>query len=250
MAGMHDEQRTPAPDPSDKASQPTEHEPAGEAISLDRLTNAFAEMLGEREQIPDETDSAGEEATSPSGEEVADEAICEVSPATILEAMLFVGRPDNQALGGQEAADLMRGVEPEEIDGLVDELNRRYAEDGRPYEIVRNSSGYRMQLRPQYHRVRDKFHGKLREITLSQAAVDVLALVGYEQPVTSEEVSHQRGTSSGAILSQLVRRQLLRLERPKNNPRTPRYYTTDRFLKLFGLSTLDDLPRSQDLDKQ
>ena len=60
-----------------------------------------------------------------------------------------------------------------------------------------------------------------------------------------------RGQASGAILAQLVRRQLLRMERPAEKPRTPRYYTTDRFLQLFGIRSLEDLPRSDDeLDKK
>ena len=53
----------------------------------------------------------------------------------------------------------------------------------------------------------------------------------------------------GHILVQLVRRQLLRLERSDDSPRRPRYYTTERFLELFGLASLADLPRSHELEE-
>jgi segregation and condensation protein B len=144
----------------------------------------------------------------------------------------------------------MRGVETEEIDALVAQLNGEYDEDGCPYAIVSDSGGYRLALRSEFGRIRDKFYGRVREARLSQAAVEVLSLVAYNQPQTSEEINQQRGSSSGAILSQLVRRQLLRVERPETKPRKPRYYTTERFLKLFNLASLDELPRSEDLSKQ
>jgi segregation and condensation protein B len=55
-----------------------------------------------------------------------------------------------------------------------------------------------------------------------------------------------RGKPSSHILTQLVRRGLLRIQRPDGKRRTPHYYTTERFLRLFNLQSLDDLPRSED----
>jgi segregation and condensation protein B len=78
----------------------------------------------------------------------------------------------------------------------------------------------------------------------------VLAVVAYNEPLTTDEVNRLRGTASGAILSQLVRRELLRVDRPDEQPRTPRYSTTERFLKLFGVKSLAELPRSVDLDRR
>ena len=96
--------------------------------------------------------------------------------------------------------------------------------------------------------MRNRFYGRVREATLSQAAIDILALVAYNQPITNERVSRLRGHPSGSILAQLVRRQLLRIERPDEMPRTPIYHTTPRFLALFGLESLEELPRSQELE--
>ena len=105
-----------------------------------------------------------------------------------------------------------------------------------------------MVIRSEFEKVRDRFYGPIREAKLSQAAVEVLALVAYNQPTTSEKISQLRGHPSGSILSQLVRRQLLRFEKPEKKPRTPVYHTTPRFLKLFGLSNLEELPKNQELD--
>jgi len=101
-------------------------------------------------------------------------------------------------------------------------------------------------LRDEFHSLRDVFYGRVKAAKLSQAAVDVLAIVAYKQPLTREEVDAMRGRPSGSLLAQLVRRQLLRLERPHDKPRTPRFCTTDRFLQLFGLESLRDLPSTPD----
>ena len=75
-----------------------------------------------------------------------------------------------------------------------------------------------------------KFYGRVKEARLSQAAVEVLAVVAYRQPLTRDEIDALRGRPSGGLLAQLVRRQLLRIERPEDRPRQPKYLTTDRFL--------------------
>ena len=89
-----------------------------------------------------------------------------------------------------------------------------------------------------------------REARLSQAAIEVLALVAYNESLSSEEISRIRGRASGAILAQLVRRQLLKVERSPQRPRLARYSTTPRFLELFRLESLADLPRSEEIEQR
>ncbi|MEX0977732.1 MAG: SMC-Scp complex subunit ScpB, partial [Pirellulales bacterium] len=78
---------------------------------------------------------------------------------------------------------------------------------------------------------------------------EVLAAVAYHEPITSEEVTRLRGTASGHVLAHLVRRQLLRLDRVADSSRRVVYCTTDRFLELFSLKSLADLPRSSELEQ-
>jgi segregation and condensation protein B len=86
----------------------------------------------------------------------------------------------------------------------------------------------------------------MREARLSQAAIDVLALVAYQQPIAGDQIQKLRNKPSSHVLAHLVRRGLLRIERPGAARRAPHYYTTDRFLRLFNLGSLDDLPRSEE----
>ncbi len=164
--------------------------------------------------------------------------------------MLFVGNQESQSLSAAGAAQWMRDVEPAEIPGLIDELNARYAASGCPYGIVHEGGGYRLKLRKEFHNLTHRFLGRIRQARLSQAAIDVLAIVAYQQPLTAEAVHKQRGKPSGHVLSQLVHRGLLRIQREPDKRRVAHYYTTDRFLRLFGLETLQDLPQCEELDRR
>ena len=215
-----------------------------QGISLNELSLAFAKAMGESTVASQAIPASVER----DGQETGAETSAEISPKTIFEAMLFVGNQDNQPLLPNRAAELMRGVEEGDIPALVQELNQRYSKNGCPYCIVSESGGYRLNLRKKFYDVKDRFYGRVRQARLSQAAIDVLAIVAYRQPLTGEEVSRLRDKSSSHILAQLVRRQLLRLERTKDRPRKVQYFTTERFLQLFGLSSIADLPQSEELE--
>ena len=79
--------------------------------------------------------------------------------------------------------------------------------------------------------------------------MDVLAIIAYHQPIAAEQIDRLRGKPSGHILSQLVRRDLLRIDRPADKKAKPTYATTERFLDLFGLENLQELPRSQEIER-
>lgn len=163
--------------------------------------------------------------------------------------MLFVGRPDGSPFTSRELAAAMRGVSPAEIDAAVAELNAAYERDAAPYEITGSAAGYKMQLRAELHRMRNKLHGRTREAKLTPAAVEVLSIVAYSQPTTATAVAELRGLPSGAVLQSLVRRKLLRVDRPADRTQQPQYSTTDRFLRVFGLENIAALPRNEELEK-
>lgn len=248
----------------DSPEQPSD-EP--QEISLDALSRAYADALGPGDsqpvaegdgpeagpETPPGEDTGGEPSVSaPPPPEIdadgSDEDPCPISPETIFEAMLFVGDRRNEPLSPARAAELMRGVEAAEIPQLVDQLNRRYESQGCPYRVTGDGPGYRLVLRGKFDWLRNRLYGRVREAHLSQAAVDVLAIVAYRQPLTSDEVSRLRGTPSGHVLSQLVRRELLRIERVGGKSRKPQYHTTNRFLELFGLESLEELPQAEDVE--
>ncbi|MCE9606629.1 MAG: SMC-Scp complex subunit ScpB [Planctomycetia bacterium] len=250
-----DESATVASSLGMPATKPAEADDEG--LSLDSLSAAFAEMLGKGSDPYEEAAEPPPPADDPVAalaEELPRAAAtdqddrCEISPRTILEAMLFVGDPDNVPISPQWLAGLMRGVRVAEIEAAVRELNEKYLERNAPYEIISEGSGYRLVLRAELRSVRDKTFSRNRAAKLSQAAIETLSVVAYKGALTAEEVSNLRGHPSSAILNQLLRRQLLRMERPEGTSRKEaKFVTTKRFLELFGLESLDDLPRGQDV---
>lgn len=229
-------------------------EPDDQGLSLDQLSQAYAAILNRgADPYPDKPEAVEEPAeplaASEQPAEAADDSACGITPRSILEAMLFVGHPTGEPLLSERIAALMRGVRPAEIDDLVRELNDEYEHAGAPYVIASVGAGYLLALRPEFAGLRDAFYGRIREARLSQSAVDVLAIVAYHQPMTQSQIDGLRGKPSSGILSQLVRRDLLVLERPAEAKGKPTYRTTDRFLALFGLDDLSELPRSQEIER-
>ena len=164
-------------DPSTHRSAVNESSSERPKSALQNLKQSFAELLGRTVEVDDDTaddaDSHQIQSSVASGH---------TTPGNILEAMLFVGNEDSQPLTSQQVAEVMRGVEPREIDQLVQDLNRQYTEEDCPYRIDSVDDGYRMVLREEFSRLRDRFYGRIRRARLSQTAIDVLAIVAYNQP--------------------------------------------------------------------
>ncbi len=229
-------------------------------FSLEALNRAYARAVAEQngEVLLDDAQNDSEHLTSapPQDSETTDQLLdedtdnsgCEISPKSILEAMLFVGTPDNTPLKNRNLAALMRGVSPKEITQLTKELNQEYEESGAPYRIKRDGGGYIMVLDQAFEHVRQKFYGEIKHASLSQAAIDILSIVAYHQPMSREQVEKSRGKAAGPILLQLVRRGLLEREKTNEKPKQTVFKTTSRFLELFGLDDIRDLPQSEDVD--
>jgi segregation and condensation protein B len=165
----------------------------------------------------------------------------------LVEAMLFLGGPP---LTAARAGEAVRGLTPERLAEAVESLNRSYRTQGRPYHIRVRDNGYELALLPRFARVLDRLSGSPREARLSQQALDVLALVAYRQPVSRAEIEALRGVDSAGPLRQLVRLGLAAVQRGgAEGGREVYYSTTSRFLTLFHLRSLDDLPRTQDLQR-
>jgi segregation and condensation protein B len=166
------------------------------------------------------------------------------SPEQIVEALLFVG---GHPLTAELARSAVRGLTAERFHEAIDALNRRYRAQRRPYAIEPREGGFVLAVLPAYRRLREKLFGGPREARLSQPAVEVLAVIAYRQPVGKAEIDAVRGTDSGGVLRLLVRLGLVAVRhRAEGGGRDVRYGTTPRFLQLFGLNGLDELPRLGD----
>lgn len=252
---------------SDDTAQPTDNashssdEPwidDAEELSLDDLGAAYARAAAKHDPeafapSEDEDEAANESSADELEAAFEDEADAEedelVTPEAIIEGALFIGHPENKLITEQRLAALMREVTPEEVVELIAKLNQSYRDADQALRIIRDDQGYRMTISPEVENVRRSFSGKIREAKLAQAAIEVLALVVYQPGISAQKVQDQRGRECGPLLNQLVRRQLLSIERkiPEEGGRAvPHYYPTERFLTLFELESLDDLPQVEE----
>jgi segregation and condensation protein B len=131
----------------------------------------------------------------------------------------------------------------------VAELGREYEELGRAFEIWEVAGGYQLRTRPEYASYLRLLHRE-RPLRLSRAALETLAVVAYRQPVTRAEVEAVRGVEADAVIRSLLERQLVRVAGHREVPGRPMLYaTTKRFLEVFGLGELDDLPTLREMEE-
>lgn len=157
-----------------------------------------------------------------------------------MEAVLFAcGEP----LALDKLAEAVE-IESGSAERIVERLNDRYSEQGSALLIGKLGGGYQMMTRPEFARYIKRAMETRRQVPLSPAAMEVLAIVAYNQPVTRGFIDQVRGVDSSGVVKSLVERSLLEEHGRLNNvPGRPiAYKTTDNFLRCFGLSSLDDLP--------
>jgi segregation and condensation protein B len=165
-------------------------------------------------------------------------------PAARLEAVLFLAR---EPLGTRKLAQLAHLADGTEARTLIRRLNRAYDQSGCAFRAEEVAGGFQLLSRAQ-------FGSWLRRLSvspptrLSAPALETLAVVAYRQPVLRAEIEAVRGVDCGEILRQLMDRDLVRTAgRAHELGRPYRYATTKRFLQVFGLRHLDDLPRAEQL---
>jgi segregation and condensation protein B len=157
-----------------------------------------------------------------------------------LEAVLFLAR---EPLSLRKLAQLANLTDGTEARTLLRALCERYDQRGCAFQVAQVAGGYQLLSRHEFAAWLRPQATIEREIRLSAPSLETLAVVAYRQPVLRAEVEAIRGVACGEILRQLMDRDLLRIVgRSEELGRPLRYGTTKRFLEVFGLSNLDQLP--------
>ncbi|MFY9256520.1 MAG: SMC-Scp complex subunit ScpB [Fuerstiella sp.] len=219
-----------------------------------QVGSALRELASDDEGADFETESA----FASIGDDLADELAAEVAPVTdavvdgsirvspraVIEAALFVG--GEVALTGKRLASLIgTDTDARVAVKLIDELNESYAFQNRPYEIRLHEGGFRMELKPKFANVQLKVFGiGPREVKLSPEVLEVLAFVAYNQPVTKQDLDSIQQRNALTHVRRLIRLQVVEVERVGSRRSDVAYVTGERFLELFGLTSLDELPQA------
>ncbi|MCD6570216.1 MAG: SMC-Scp complex subunit ScpB [Deltaproteobacteria bacterium] len=150
----------------------------------------------------------------------------------IVEALIFSAEG---ALSIKDILNILPDASKQEIEDIVTELNRTYDRSGRSFMIEKVSNGYMFATKKEYSPYLRGLHKTKR---LSNAAIEVLAVIAYKGPCSKQTVDNIRGVDSSSALRTLVDNHLVDIKAG----RPLKYITTKRFLEVFGLNSISDLP--------
>jgi len=151
----------------------------------------------------------------------------------VIEALLFAADAPVKLDRLAELAE----VQPESARAVIDELNAKYQETGRTFRVQRVAQGFQLYTMPDYAEFVRRLYQHQYTHRLSRAALEVLAIIAYKQPVTRPEVEQLRGVDCSGPLVTLLERRLIATYGRASRPGNPFLYrTTPEFLRYFGLA--------------
>ncbi len=166
---------------------------------------------------------------------------------SIVEAILFAGGEPVEISRIAAAS----GMDTDTVVKIVQLINDRYETEESSMRVIRLEDSFQLCVLPEYiEYVRAAMETK-KNTPLSSAAMEVLTIAAYNQPVTKGFIEHVRGVDSSSVVNALVEKNLLEEAGRLDVPGRPiAYRTTSTFLRCFQLSGLDDLPALPDSDGQ
>lgn len=173
---------------------------------------------------------------------------------SIIEALIF---SSDDPISSNEIVKAIKGIDGEdtrisidEIENVVDELNKKYDAQNIAFQIVKVANGFLYATKPENAKYVGFLSSEKSKRRLSQAALETLAIIAYKQPITKPEIEAIRGVNSDYILTTLLEKSLVAITgRAESIGRPLLYGTTDEFLKYFGLNKLSDLPKPREIEE-
>ena len=170
-----------------------------------------------------------------------------IDAKAIVEALIFVS---DEPLTPSRLGEIVGDLDARKVRGLVDQINAEYDQSGRPFRVEELAGGFQVLSRPEFKKWLLQLVRSKGQARLSQATIETLAIVAYKQPVTRADIENIRGVQAGELLRSLLERGLIRIAgRSEALGRPLLYGTTKKFLDIFGLRSLKDLPSLDEVNK-
>ncbi len=158
----------------------------------------------------------------------------------LLEAVLFL---ESEPLT-VKALSIKAQLSEEVVEKCIENLKEKYSGENCGIEITMITGGWCLVPKQEFWEVLKEQYGSKREGRLSRSAMETLAIIAYQQPITRAEVQNIRGTNVDNMIRTLIERNLIKEVGKKEAPGHPTLYgTTKEFLKLFRLNSISELPR-------
>lgn len=163
----------------------------------------------------------------------------------IIESFLFVAEGP---LTVDRIHSALAHIDKKEIRKALDELSEEYEARKGGIQLRVIAGGHQIRTRPEYKDWIKRFI-QPKAFRLSKAALETIAIIAYKQPIIRSDIEHIRGVDCGGILRMLLERKLVRVLGRKEIPGRPLIYgTTKRFLEVFDLKNLKDLPTPKEIE--
>jgi len=165
---------------------------------------------------------------------------------SIIEGLLFVS--GDEGLDAKQIAEVV-GLETKVVVELLRDMAEEFRREGRGIQIVELAGAYQLTTVPEHAPYFERLAQSPTRSSLSQAALETLAIIAYKQPITRVDIEEIRGVKSDRALQTLIAKQLIEeVGRAEAVGRPILYGTTKQFLDYFGLASLRDLPEIGSLD--
>jgi segregation and condensation protein B len=163
----------------------------------------------------------------------------------VIEALIFASEVPLTIDKMREILKLPKG----EIQKLLDELVSEYNSTLRGFYLRKVANGYQFRTKAEYSIWIQRLK-RVKALRLSQPMMETLAMIAYKQPITRVEIEHLRGVDSEGVIKSLLDKRLITILGRKDVPGRPFLFgTTPKFLEVFGLENLKDLPPLEEIDQ-
>lgn len=246
----------------DKVSEATEAEPlTADEMDGDVPCDKAEPQTPERIEVEFSVDGIGEPQDADDAEETADQteptdAENEAPPAddaeptptveSVIEAILFASE---EPLSDSRLSGIVETT-TKQVRDCIQSLNDKYERNHNAFRIEQIAGGHQMLTLPTYNTWLKKMLKVRSDNKLSPAAMETLAIIAYKQPVIRVDIEAIRGVAVGEVIRSLMYKGLVKIVgRAEILGRPMLYGTTKKFLEVFGLNSLKDLPKAEELKK-
>jgi segregation and condensation protein B len=196
----------------------------------------------------DLSEGSDESDTSEASDEsdLSEESDNEMTLESVIEAVLFAS---DESLTSARLANITEST-TKQVREHIKNLNKKYKANNSAFRIEQIAGGFQMLTLSRYNYWLKKLLRARSETKLSPAAMETLAIIAYKQPVIRADIEAIRGVAAGEVIRSLSYKGLIKIVgRAEILGRPMLYGTTKKFLEVFGLNTLKDLPKIEELKK-
>jgi segregation and condensation protein B len=210
------------------------------------IENAESADVQDETASPDEQGGDSSEELTAAVEQTLDLQMPNVSVESVIEAILFASDEPLSIDRLVSIAEFTGGTK--QVRQCIETLNQQYADAGRAFRIEEIAGGFQMMTMPEYNIWLKKLLRDRGDNKLTAVALETLAIIAYKQPIIRADVEAIRGVACGEMIRSLMYKGLVKIVGKAEVLGRPLLYgTTKKFLEVFGLSTLKDLPKVEEL---